>query len=865
MLRHHPPKLLIWLIKRLLDGAVCDYALGDFEERFHEYVQEKGFWAAQIFLGKQILYLLPAFFKKSIIWSLIMLKNTITVTLRLLKRHRSYAVINLGGLAVGLAACLFIGLYIHEELSYDRFHTKYDRIFRLGHATVGWPYGRIIATDFPEVEAVTYIRTYPTYSIAHNGQHLFENMFFADADFFKIFNFPMLQGNPETVLDEPYSLVLSDRLAMKLFGSSPALDHMVTLGKSHLFKVTGVVRNPRHSHIQFDAILSFETLRVLDKEWFETEMSSGWLDLNVINYILLREGADAEEFKNKIRDLPRQHAGAYLDRWGTDYKLDVEPLGRIYLQSRYGNWLGPHSDIDYVWLLAFVGLFLLIIAGANFINLATSRSIQRAKEVGIRKVVGSTRRTLVRQFMIESFMTCLLSAVLAVGIAVLMLPHFNTLSSKQFEAGDIFTPYIMLGMLGLVFVVSVLAGLYPAFSLSGFKPIEVLRGRYSSGHKGIRLRQGLVVIQFAISSALIIGTLVILSQLRYMGNQDLGFDAEQVMVLDAQRAPWEGLSQRIEAFKQALVSHTAVRKVSSMGTVPGRAGWRGQISFPEGWPDDKSLSLEYIPVDYDFVETLGLRIIAGRDFDSSYATDKKTALLINEAAVESALWPSPQESIGKRFASPGSRKPDGVVVGVLEDYHHHGLRDKIEPMMFGIRETNGFFALRIDADKAAAVDRHVRRTWKEFFQGYPYTLSFQDEYFGRQYEQDRRLMQIFLTFTGLTILIACMGLFGLTAYTASQRTKEIGVRKVLGASVADIVGLLSRRFLKLVFIAFVIAAPIGYFAMERWLQNFAYRPAIRIEVFLINAFLLFLIAIITVSYQAVKAALTDPVKSLRHE
>ncbi len=764
-----------------------------------------------------------------------------------------------------MAACLLIGLYIHEELSYDRFHSKYDRIYRLGGGTVGWPYGRVIASDFPEVEAVTYIRPYPTFSIEHNGQHLFERMYFADAEFFKVFDFPLLQGDPETALDEPYSIVLSEKLASKLFGGAPALDGTVDLGESNLFKVTGIVSIPRLSHIQCDAFLAFESLRALDREWFETEMSSGWLDLNVINYVLLREGVRGAEFEDKIRDLPRRYAGEYLDSWGSDYRLDFEPLGRIYLHSRYGNYLGPQNDVDYVWLLAFVGLFLLIIAGANFVNLATARSIQRAREVGIRKVVGSTRRTLVRQFMTESFLTCLLSIVLAAGLGIIMLPLFNDLSAKQFTAGDIFTPRILLGMLGLVFLVSFLAGMYPALSLSGFRPIEVLRGRYSGGPRGIRLRQSLVVTQFVISSVLIVGTLVILSQIRYMRSQDLGFDSDRIMILTAVRAPWEELSQRFETFKQRLVSHTAVGKVSSLGAVPGRTGWAGQISFPEGWPEDKSLSLEYIPVDYDFVETLGLRIVAGRDFDASYATDEKTALLINEASVRAAGWLSAQEAVGKGFASPGSGKPEGVVVGVIEDYHHHGLRDRIEPMMFGLRPVSGYFALRIDAAEAGQVIRHVGRTWEEFFEGYPFSVSFQDEYFGRQYDQDRRLMRILLTFTGLTILIACLGLFGLTAYTAAQRTKEIGVRKILGASVPGIVGLLSRDFLKLVLIAFMIAGPLGYFAMERWLQNFAYRTDIRIEIFLVNAALLFLASLATVSFQAVKAALADPVISLRYE
>ena len=865
MSHRKPPRFAAWLLRRLLDGAVRDYALGDLEERFHERAREEGIWAARLEYIRHILHLLPAFLRSHAVGSFIMLKNAITVTLRLMNRQRSYAVINLGGLALGLAACLFMGLYIHEELSFDRFHTQYDRIYRLGGGTVGWPYGRILASEYPEVEAVTYLRTYPSFSIEHEGRHLYERMYFADDAFFRVFDFPLLEGSPETALNEPYSVVLSEELAGRLYGDVPALGRSLDLGEPQLFKVTGIVAIPRLSHIKCDAFLSFASLRALDREWFEAEMADGWLDLNVINYVLLRDGVNGEEFRDKIRDLPRRHAGAFLDQWGSDYKLDLEPLRRIYLHSDYGNYLGPRNEAVYVWLLAFVGLFLLLIAGANFINLATARSLQRAREVGIRKVVGSTRRALVRQFLTETFLTCLLSTVLAAGFAVLLLPLFNDLSAKRFAAGDLFRPHLLLGMLGLVVLVSFLAGLYPALSLSGFRPIEVLRGRFAAGAKGTRLRQGLVVAQFVISSVLIFGTLVILGQIRYMRTQDLGFDPDRILLLEAVRAPWEELSQRFETFKQALTSHSAITRASSMGAAPGRTGWRGQISFPEGWPEDKSISLEYIPVDFDFVETLGLTIVAGRDFDASFSTDAKTALLINEAAVEAVGWPSPQESIGKRFASPGSGKPDGIVVGVIRDYHHHGLRDRIEPMMFGLRPVSGFFALRIESSETESAARHVRRTWEEFFSGYPYALAFQEEYFGRQYDQDRRLMRIFFTFTGLTILIACMGLFGLTAYMASQRTKEIGVRKVLGAGVLDIFGLLSRNFLKLVFFAFMIAGPIGYFAMERWLRNFAYRAPIRIEIFLITAAMLLLSAVITVSFQVIKAAWIDPVESLRYE
>jgi len=794
-----------------------------------------------------------------------MIKNSLKISFRHLKRQKGFTAINLGGLAVGLAACLLIGLYIQEELNYDRFHTKSERIYRLGGSTVGWPYGRLMKEDYPEVEALSYMRSYPTYPIEHNGSFLFENMRYADESFFKIFDFLLLEGNPEKSLENPYSVVLSEKLAKKLFKSGPALEQTVSMGENLSFKVTGVVRIPRHSHIQFDALLSFDTLHAQDPESFDEEMLKGWLDLNVINYVLLEEGTDADLFEKKIRDLPRKYAGEYLDSWGSNYQLRLEPMGGIYLYSTFGNLLGPKSDISYVYLLLVVGLFLLIIAAANFINLSTARSVNRAKEVGIRKVVGSTRQALVRQFLSEAFLMCSLSVLLAFGLAVLMLPLFNKLAARQYIISDLINLQTGLMMLGLVAVLSVLAGIYPAVSLSSFRPIEVLRGRFKAGKKGLRMRQGLVVAQFVISSVLIIGTLVVSNQLNFMMKQDLGFDADQVITLDARRAPGKLRIQQNAVFKQALAGHSSVQEISSMGGVPGRSGWRGQISFPEGWPEGKSLGLEYIPVDYDFTQTLGLSITAGRNFDPSYTTDLKTAVMINESAVEAVGWFSPADAIGKGFASPGSGKPDGIVIGVVENYHHHGLQEKIEPMMFGIREVNSYYALRIDAAGAASAVKHVQQTWDQFYGGYPYELFFLNEEFKQQYEQEQRLMGIFLTFSFLTILIACMGLFGLTAFTSSQRIKEIGVRKVLGATVPDIIRLLSIDFLKLVLVSLVIAAPVGYLLMHQWQQNFAYRSAIRIELFLSNAVLLLLIAFVTICFQSIKTALADPAQSLRHE
>ncbi len=795
-----------------------------------------------------------------------MLQNHIHIVFRQVRRHKGFAAINLGGLAVGLAACLLIGLYVQDEMAYDRFHEKGSRIYRLGGASVGWPYGRLIEAEYPEVEDVVYMRTYPTYSIEHGDNHFFESMLYADDGFFRLFDFPFVEGDPDMALLEPYSLVLSDTLARKLFGQDPALDQTLFLGEDSLpCTVKGVVSVPRRSHIRFDALLSFETLRVINPEMFDEEMTQGWLDLNVVNYVLLREGADAQALASKIRDLPQKYAGEYLERWGSTYKLDLEPLNDIYLRSDNGNWLGPKSDIDYVYLLIFVGAFLLFIACVNFVNLSTARSVERAKEVGLRKVVGSTKGALVRQFLSESLVMCLLALVLALGLAIVFLPYFNNLGAKMFTVSDLLVPQMAGVLFVLVFGVGILAGLYPALSLSAFRPVESLKGRFMTGRRGVRLRKALVIFQFALSGALIIGTFVMLSQLRYMRRQDLGFDAEQVIVLDARRAPGQEMARRVDAFKHELAAHSSVQLVSSTGAVPGRSGWRGQISFPEGWAKNKSISLEYIPVDFDFIKALGLKLVAGRDFDPSFATDRDTAVIINEEAVTAVGWESPQEAIGKGFASPGSGKPDGRVIGVVEDYHQHGLREAIGPMMFGIRSPNSLFAIRFFTSEATSVVAHVKKTWSRFFAGYPFDFFFLDENFAREYGQEQRLMRIFGTFTALTVLIASLGLFGLSAFSLQQRTKEIGIRKLLGASIVDIATLLSRDFLKLIFFAFLIAAPVGYFTMQRWLQDYAYRTEIGIGIFLYGAALMILVALVTISYQTIKAALTDPVRSLRYE
>jgi len=798
-------------------------------------------------------------------WNLTMLKSYFKTTLRSFARHKGFTAINLIGLAVGLAGCVLIGIYIYDELSYDNFHDKGERIYRLGSATVGWPYGRILEAEYPEVEDVVYMRSYPTFSIEHESQLLFEDMLYADAGFFNMFGFPVIEGDPDDALTRPYSLVLSASLAERLFGDEPAVGRGLVLGDSIQFNVTGVARVPEQSHIQFDVLLSFETLRARSPDFYEQEMSGGWLDLNVVNYVLLREGVDADAFADKIRRLPMERAPEYMARWGSEYLLDFERADRIYLHSDSGNFLGPRSTIDYVYLLIAVGLFLLIIAAVNFVNLTTARSADRAREVGVRKVVGSSRGLLVRQFLGESFILCVVALVLAIGIVWLALPWFNSMTLKTYSISDVLTIRVALTLVVMAIVVGGLAGLYPALSLSSYRPAEVLKGRFVTSRRGRSLRRGLVVFQFVVSGTLILATFVVMNQLRYMQGRDLGFDSEQLLVLDARRAPGDQYDERAQTLMQALESHAAVQHVSSMYAVPGRPGWRGQISFPEGFADDESVSLEYLAVDHGFVETLGLEVVAGRDFDRAVGADATEAVLINEAAVTAARWNSPHDAIGKQFPSPGSGKPNGVVVGVVADYHHHGLQERIAPMMYGIREANGLIALRMSTREASAVVAHVENTWEQLFGGYPHEQFFLDEDFARQYTHEERLRRVFTTFAALTILIACLGLFALAAYAATQRTKEIGVRKVLGATVPTIAGLLVKDFVRWVLLAFALSVPIAYYSMTRWLDGFAYRTSFGVDTVLTGGLVLLLIAVLTVTWTAVRAARIDPVHSLRYE
>ncbi len=799
-------------------------------------------------------------------WLLAMFRNYLLTSTRYLFRHHGFAAINLFGLTVGLAGCLLMVLFIRSEMTFGTgIHDNEDRIYRLGQTSTGWPYGKILEAEYPEVEKVTYIRRFPTYSIKIGSDYSFEKITHVDNQFLDIFDYPLIEGDRKTALRDAYSIVLSRPLAERLYGEQPALGQILVMDDTLNFAVTGVIDIPTTSHIQTAAFVSLETVRSGNPEGYDEQMATGWLDLNMQTYLQLAENVDVTAFTDKIRNLPSERAAEYLERWGAQYELDLENVKDIYLRSAYGNRLGAEGNAANVRLLAGIGVFLLIIAAINFINLTTARSSVRSREVGLRKAIGAERSMLTWQFMFDASLTSVVAGVLSVGVAIAALPYFNDLVVKTYPVSDLIN-LPMIGILILVVgVLSVLAGFYPAFVLSGFDPVKALCGGAGTSPRGGRMRQTLVVFQFAISGALIISTVVAIAQVRFMQEQPLGFEGEQTLVLDARRTLLGDRAVRAEAMQARLAAHSSIDRVGSMWTVPGHDAWRGQLSFPEGYPDGESISLEYYAVGFGFIESLGLEIVAGRDFSRDFGTDAAQAVLINEAAVREAGWASPQDALGKGFPSPGSGKPDAIVIGVVKDYHQHGLQREIDAMMIGIRPANGYYTMRVQPGATTAALVHISEVWSEFYEGYPYETFFLNEEFGLQYEAERRLIDILATFSILTIIIACLGLSGLAAFTAAQRTKEIGIRKALGASSRQVVMLLSGDFMKPVLISFVVASIAGYALSSNWIRDFAYQVEIGVGMLFLSGGIMILIAFATVSIQAVKAAVAAPVDSIRYE
>ena len=811
-----------------------------------------------------------------------MLQNYLKIAFRSILKFKAYSFINLFGLGLGLTSAILILIYVLDELSFDKFHTNREKIYRVGtdmtdvntgalNGSVeanGWPVGKLLLQDFPEVEQVTYIANASNLQVNHDTKRFDERIFFASPEFLDIFTFPLSSGNPETVLVKPYSLVLTETIAKKYFGSEDALGKTLVLADTIPFVVTGVMKDiPKQSHMQFGMLISFATYETMNS-WFSYD--GGWGNLNVRNYITLKDGADREAFFTKAKDLYMTYVKEEMKSWGMYMYVKFEPLSQIYLRTTRGNGMGPLGSMDRVYVVSGIAFFVVLLACINFINLSTARSTYRAKEVGLRKVSGSTRRSLIKQFLSESLLLSLLAFVIALALIGLVLPLFNQLVGKDYSLLSLTHPMVITGVASLLLGITLLAGYYPAWVMSGLRPAEVLKGNHKTSSRGVQLRRVLVVIQFMISASLIICTLVVIDQLDFMQNRDLGFSGRQVLVLDMDRVTDRGGSGGFrkvptDVFKNELEQFTSIESVSFTNAVPGRPGWVGQWAHAEERHEEGSIGMEYMTIDEDYLKTLGLSIIAGRNFDLNRISELEDGLIINETAVVKLGWENPENAIGKRIDSP-SKHPAGEVIGVVRDYHEFGLQREIYPMAMDYNPTRSrYFAIRFKTTGTADFVTNLEKLWKKYFDGYEFKYFFLDENFERQYQSEQKLAKVFTTFSVITILIASIGLIGLVSFMVVTKTKEIGIRKILGAGVFNITRMLSKEFMILTLVANAIACPLAWYFMSQWLEKFAYRTTIGFELFAFTFIFGLLATFITVSFQTIRAAMADPVKSLRYE
>lgn len=805
-----------------------------------------------------------------------MLLNYFKISFRSLLKFKGYTAVNLLGLALGLTAGVLIMLYVLDELSYDQFHSKLDRVYRVetqlvSHTSTGddgsletnaWGIGGTLRKDYPEVESVLYTRSASFLLVNYEGKRIRERTHFASPEFFEIFSFPLIEGNAQKALNDPYSIVITEAMARKYFNGQSALNKTLTIADTMQFVVTGVMKDiPSNSHIQLDMLVSFSTFTSVFQPGFDYD--GGWGNINMRNYILLKEDSDVENFKSKAVNIYRDHAGPMLKDWGVDANVIFMPLSRLYLYSN-SNGLGPLGSIERLYLMSGIAMFVIILACINFVNLTTARSVYRAKEVGLRKVVGSTRQGLIRQFLSESLVLTLTALVIGVALSGLLLPLFNQILAKSYTISSIFSPTVLIGIFILISIVTLLSGYYPALVLSGMRPAEVLKGKMQSSSRGVQLRRALVVFQFVISVSLVLGTLIVINQLTYMQKQNLGFAKDEIFVINAARVSSPNPTA-FETFKNELKSLAIVSEVSFTNSVPGNPGWIGQIAYPEGKSGDDAVSVEYMAIDDHYLKTLGLEILAGNDFSRDREAQLQSGLILNETAVSMFGWSSPEEAIGKKITSP-SGYPEGEVIGVVKNYHQFGLQQKIGPMAMDFNPRSSYmYAIRYKAADTQELITSINTLWQKTFPGYDFNYFFLDQDFERQYQGEQRLATVFALFSGITILIAVIGLLGLISFMVAARTKEIGVRKVLGADVFSITTLLSKEFVVLVVISNVIAFPLAWYFADEWLSTFANHAPLSPLLFVVTMGIALTITLVTISFQTVRAAMTDPIKSLRYE
>ncbi len=851
-----PPKIPEYIIGRMFPDNNYYTTVSDMEEDYKSILIEKGVYYAKMWYWLQALSALPHYFVQRLKWSIVMFKNYLKIALRNIKRNKGYSFINIAGLAIGMACCILISIWVLDELSYDHFHPQADSLYRVEgnldfsgrnyHVNVTpYPLAPALKEEIPDIQDATRYVGVGGQLLRYQDKAFFENNIRAvDPSFLFLFAFPLVQGDKETALNSPYSLLLTEEMAEKYFGKSVPIGQTVTINNQHEFTVTGILKNiPHNTILQFDFLIPYKYLESIG----ETSESFGFN--SIPTFVKLLENTSVEQVNEKIHGFIRSR----IPQIGTT--LELMPFSRIHLHA-YSGWVKEAGAIKYVYIFSIIAFFVLLIACINFMNLSTARSAGRAKEVGMRKVVGALKRHLIRQFYGESILYAFIALIFAIIIVTTLLSAFSQLASKELSWNVTGIGILLFGLLAITLFTGIVAGSYPALFLSTFQPVRVLRGSLKTGAASKTFRRILVVVQFSLSILLIIGTTIVYRQLNYMKYRDLGWDKEQLLYIvfrGDMGESYETLKAELKKDSRIMGITASLHLPTNIGSNAGGADWDGK-------DPELPVLIGISSVDFDYIETLKIDMAEGRSFSKEFSTDTQTSFIVNE---EVAKIMDKESVVGERFRFQGI---DGTIVGVMKNFHFQSVRSTIEPLAIVINpDYFQFMLIRLAPGDVEGSMKSIEETWNRIVPNYPFEFNFMDERVDQMYRAEERIGTLLRYFSGLAVFIACLGLFGLASFTAEQRTKEIGIRKVLGATAPKITLLLCGESFLLVIAANVVAIPAAYLLMKNWLQSYAYRTTLNVTIFLAAMALALMIALISVSFQAVRAALADPVDSLRYE
>lgn len=789
-----------------------------------------------------------------------MIKNLLKVAIRHIRKHPGYSILNILGLTLGISSALFLIIYVTDELSYDRYHENAGRIYRVSAKITEpddqftWnvaqiPMGPQVVQDYPEVQSfVRFINMPRSLYKYEDKEYIEEDFYYADSTLFDIFSYKVLKGEVLTAVKDPGKIVLTKTAAARYFGNADPIGKTLSAG-DNTFEVTGIIEDvPSNSHFRFDAVSARNNL---------PKQLGSWGNFGVFTYLLFPQNYDVKAFETKIQGMYDAHMKTIFEPLKIKIEYILEPITKIHLYSTNPGEPEPTGSITYVIIFGIVALFLILIAAMNYMNLSTARSSRRAREVGLRKVVGSRRGPLVAQFLSESVILTLISLLLSIILLIILLPKFNLLAGKSFNLSTLVSPIVIISVLGIVLLTGILGGSYPAFFLSRFSPLTVLKGEITQGSAGTLFRKILVVIQFTISVGMIICTMVVFRQLKYLKSMDQGFNQENVLTLELN----QGMVRKYPVLKLALLENNEIKYVTSTNTQIGEGS--GKVIF--NMETDQGMSqrgINFAVVDHDFIDALGIKIISGRDFQQDMPSDTLTGVVVNETLAKRLGW---SDAIGKKVQLGDGAQINARVIGVMKDYHQTGMYNEIESLMLVYRERNNIIYIKLSGNNKEQTISFIENKWKEVFPDQPFAYTFLSERFNRQFEADEKRGKIFTIFTILAILIACLGLFGLASYMVEQRTREIGIRKVFGADEGVIIRLISRDFIILVLISIIIAIPAAYYFMSNWLENYVYRTNIGVSIIAGAALMTIMLTFITISYKAYQASVLNPASSIRTE